>query len=101
MSKLDVPYLAAHPVEFQTISDWNDSNRGLLPVENTIMVAIPELDGAISPMVYGGRPGKKIDDNSKINKDNDQKNKVFINNETDMVVCSERAAMLFSSLPSP
>jgi len=29
----------------------------LLPVENTIMVAIPELDGSMSPMVFGGRPG--------------------------------------------
>ena len=45
-------------------------------------------------MVYGGRPGKKIDDNSKINKDNNQKNKIYSNNDTDMVVCSERAAML-------
>ncbi len=94
LSKLDVPYLAAHPVEFQTISDWNGSNRGLLPVENTIMVAIPELDGAISPMVYGGRPGTKINDNLKINKDKKhQENEVNLN-DTDMVVCSERAAML-------
>ena len=31
---------------------------GLLPVENTIMVAIPELDGAISPLVFGGRRGQ-------------------------------------------
>lgn len=57
LAKLDVPYLAAHPVEFQTLEQWGGSSRGLLPVENTIMVAIPELDGATSPMVYGGRPG--------------------------------------------
>ncbi len=29
--------------------------QGLLPLESTIMVAIPELDGAIAPMVFGGR----------------------------------------------
>jgi magnesium chelatase subunit H len=57
LSKLDVPYVAAHPVEFQTIEQWGASERGLLPVESTIMVAIPELDGATVPMVYGGRAG--------------------------------------------
>ena len=35
------------------------SERGLLPVESTIMVAIPELDGATGPMVFGGRPGRR------------------------------------------
>ncbi len=55
LSRLDVPYISAHPVEFQTLQQWGASDRGLLPVESTIMVAIPELDGAISPMVFGGR----------------------------------------------
>ena len=57
LTKLDVPYIAAHPVEFQSLDQWGDSQRGLLPVESTIMVAIPELDGSTIPMVYGGRPG--------------------------------------------
>ena len=55
LAKLDVPYVAAHPVEFQTLQQWEGSERGLLPVESTIMVAIPELDGATGPMVFGGR----------------------------------------------
>jgi magnesium chelatase subunit H len=55
LSALDVPYVAAHPVEFQTIEQWSASERGLTPVEATIMVAIPELDGARAPMVFGGR----------------------------------------------
>jgi magnesium chelatase subunit H len=55
LAKLDVPYLAAHPVEFQTLQQWGASDRGLLPVESTIMVAIPELDGATGPTVFGGR----------------------------------------------
>ncbi|NBQ15256.1 MAG: DUF3479 domain-containing protein, partial [Proteobacteria bacterium] len=46
---------AAHPVEFQTMEQWQDSDRGLLPVESTIMVAIPELDGSTGPAVFGGR----------------------------------------------
>ncbi|MBS0393395.1 MAG: magnesium chelatase subunit H [Proteobacteria bacterium] len=53
--RLDVPYVAAHPVEFQTLEEWADSGRGLLPVESTMMVAIPELDGATAPTVFGGR----------------------------------------------
>jgi len=55
LARLDVPYIAAHPVEFQTLETWAASERGLLPVESTIMVAIPELDGATSPIVFGGR----------------------------------------------
>jgi magnesium chelatase subunit H len=57
LAKLDVPYVAAHPVEFQTLDAWGGNDRGLLPVESTIMVAIPELDGSTGPIVFGGRPG--------------------------------------------
>ena len=55
LARLDVPYIAAHPAEFQTLEQWGASDRGLMPVETTIMVAIPELDGATGPMVFGGR----------------------------------------------
>jgi magnesium chelatase subunit H len=55
LSRLDVPYVAAHPVEFQTMEQWQESDRGLLPVESTIMVAIPELDGSTGPAIFGGR----------------------------------------------
>jgi magnesium chelatase subunit H len=55
LTKLDIPYIAANPVEFQTLQQWGASERGLMPVESTIMVAIPELDGATGPIVFGGR----------------------------------------------
>jgi len=55
LARLDVPYLAAHAIEFQSLDQWQASARGLLPVEATMMVAIPELDGATSPLIYGGR----------------------------------------------
>jgi len=55
LAELDVPYVAAHPVEFQTLQQWQADDRGLTPVEATMMVAIPELDGAIWPMTFGGR----------------------------------------------
>ena len=57
LAKLDVPYISAHPLEFQTMRQWEADPRGLLPVEATMMVAIPELDGGIWPMTYGGRCG--------------------------------------------
>ena len=55
LTRLDVPYIAAHALEFQTMDDWAASERGLLPIEATMMVAIPEIDGAVGPMVFGGR----------------------------------------------
>ncbi len=55
LAKLDVPYIAAHPLEFQTLEQWALDARGLSPVEATMMVAIPELDGATGPATFGGR----------------------------------------------
>ena len=55
LSRLDVPYISAQPLEFQTLERWGASRTGLMPVESTIMVAIPELDGATGPIVFGGR----------------------------------------------
>ena len=77
LAKLDVPYLAAHPVEFQTIETWRDDARGLTPVEATMMVAIPELDGATWPMTFGGRSSETAGIGRR-----------------DMAVIPERAAML-------
>jgi magnesium chelatase subunit H len=58
LATMDVPYISAHPLEFQTIENWKADARGLLPVEATMMVAIPELDGGIWPMTFGGRCGR-------------------------------------------
>ncbi|KAA6182835.1 magnesium chelatase subunit H [Thiohalocapsa marina] len=65
LSRLDVPYVAAHPVEFQTLEQWQSSERGLMPVESTMMVAIPELDGSTGPMVFGGRSADAGEDHSR------------------------------------
>ncbi|WOJ93510.1 magnesium chelatase subunit H [Congregibacter variabilis] len=55
LASLDVPYIAAHALEFQSIEQWEASGHGLMPVEATMMVAIPELDGASVPSIFGGR----------------------------------------------
>ncbi len=57
LAELDVPYIAAQAVEFQSLSQWESSERGLMPVESTMMVSIPELDGATGATVFGGRAG--------------------------------------------
>ncbi|MEL6585497.1 MAG: cobaltochelatase subunit CobN [Pseudomonadota bacterium] len=52
---LDVPYVAAHPLEFQTLGQWGASAHGLGPVETTMLIALPEIDGATCPTVFAGR----------------------------------------------
>jgi magnesium chelatase subunit H len=63
LARLDVPYLTTHPIEFQTLEQWEQDPRGLLPVEATMMVALPELDGGIAPITFGGRCGRANTDN--------------------------------------
>ncbi|MGR3467442.1 MAG: cobaltochelatase subunit CobN, partial [Shimia sp.] len=58
LSTLDIPYLAAHPLEFQTLAQWSTSSQGLGPVETTMLVALPEIDGATNPTVFAGRHGE-------------------------------------------
>ncbi len=77
LAKLDVPYITAHPLEFQTMEQWQVDPRGLLPVEATMMVALPELDGGMCPMTFGGRSGEADGPNRR-----------------DMVSHPERAAVL-------
>jgi len=55
LKRLDVPYVAAHPLEFQTIDQWKASTGGLGPVETTMLIALPEIDGATNPTVFAGR----------------------------------------------
>lgn len=55
LTRLDVPYVNAQPLEFQTLGQWADSAQGLGPVETTMLVALPEIDGAMSPTVFAGR----------------------------------------------
>ena len=58
LTRLDVPYIAAHGTEFQSLEAWEASEGGMLPIEMTLMVAIPELDGATGPTLFAGRSEK-------------------------------------------
>ena len=58
LEHLDIPYVAAHPLEFQTLAQWAGSGQGLGPIETTMLIALPELDGATNPTVFAGRHGQ-------------------------------------------
>jgi len=57
LSALDIPYIAAHPLEFQTLGQWANAGAGLGPIETTMLIALPEIDGATNPTVFAGRHG--------------------------------------------
>ena len=57
LTALDVPYVAAHPLEFQTLGQWANAPQGLGPIETTMLIALPEIDGATNPTVFAGRHG--------------------------------------------
>jgi len=57
LTALDVPYIAAHPLEFQTLGQWANAGMGLGPIETTMLIALPEIDGATNPTVFAGRLG--------------------------------------------
>ena len=59
LKNLDVPYIAAHPLEFQTLGQWANAEQGLGPIETTMLIALPELDGATCPTVFAGRHGSE------------------------------------------
>lgn len=57
LCSLDVPYLCLQSLEFQAVEEWQADPRGLNPLQATLSVALPELDGALAGVVYGGRSG--------------------------------------------
>ena len=57
LRKLNRPYLVALPLVFQTTEEWEESDLGLHPIQVALQIAIPELDGAIEPIILSGRDG--------------------------------------------
>ena len=55
---LNRPYRSAVSLDMQTIDAWSDSQIGLNPVQAGMQIAIPEIDGATEPFVYGGIPAR-------------------------------------------
>jgi magnesium chelatase subunit H len=57
LQRLNRPYMVALPLVFQTTEEWQDSDLGLHPIQVALQIAIPELDGAIEPIIMSGRDG--------------------------------------------
>ncbi len=53
---LNRPFRSAVSLDVQTVEAWRDSPTGLNPVQAGMQIAIPEIDGATEPFVYGGLP---------------------------------------------
>eukprot|EP00850_Spirogloea_muscicola_P020228 SM000210S06742 [mRNA] locus=s210:163176:170627:+ [translate_table: standard] len=58
LQKLDVPYMVALPLVFQTTDEWMESTLGLHPIQVALQVALPELDGGLEPIVFSGRDSR-------------------------------------------
>jgi len=59
MTKLDVPYIVAQPLLTQGFESWNE--LGVSPMQITFTYAIPEMDGAICPVILGALQDGKIE----------------------------------------
>jgi magnesium chelatase subunit H len=56
LKDLNVPFRSMVSLDVQTIENWSQSKLGLNPIQTAMQVAIPEIDGATEPFVYGGLP---------------------------------------------
>jgi magnesium chelatase subunit H len=54
LRELNVPFRSAVSLDVQTIEAWRESWTGLNPVQAGMQIAIPEIDGATEPFIYGG-----------------------------------------------
>jgi magnesium chelatase subunit H len=57
LKDLNVPYMCAVPLVFQSFEEWQSSELGLHPIQVALQVSLPEIDGAIEPIIFAGREG--------------------------------------------
>jgi magnesium chelatase subunit H len=57
LKKLNKPYMCAVPLVFQSFEEWQSSELGLHPIQVALQVSLPEIDGAIEPIIFAGREG--------------------------------------------
>jgi magnesium chelatase subunit H len=56
LDELNVPLRSMVSLDIQTIESWEANRLGLNPVQTAMQIAIPEIDGATEPFIYGGMP---------------------------------------------
>mmetsp|Transcript_40129 Transcript_40129/g.94449 ORF Transcript_40129/g.94449 Transcript_40129/m.94449 type:complete len:1476 (+) Transcript_40129:167-4594(+) len=57
LTRVNRPYLVSVPLVFQSFTEWQQSQLGLHPVQVALQVSLPEIDGAIEPLIFSGRDG--------------------------------------------
>ena len=55
------PLRSAVSLDVQTVEAWRESWTGLNPVQAGMQVAIPEIDGATEPFVFGGMTAEGVE----------------------------------------
>jgi magnesium chelatase subunit H len=61
LGELNIPYRSLVSLDAQTIESWREMPSGLNPVQTGMQVAIPEIDGATEPFVFGGIPARGVE----------------------------------------
>jgi magnesium chelatase subunit H len=61
LTNLNRPYRSAVSLDTQSIEAWQESLTGLNPIQAGMQIAIPEIDGATEPFVYGGISAKDVE----------------------------------------
>jgi len=61
LRELNLPYRSMISLDTQTIESWQESFSGLNPVQTGMQIAIPEIDGATEPFVFGGIPMQGVE----------------------------------------
>src|SRR6266571_82963 len=61
LAEINIPYRSLVSLDTQTIESWRESFTGLNPVQTGMQVAIPEIDGATEPFVFGGIPARGVE----------------------------------------
>ena len=61
LQQLNRPYRSAVSLDTQTIDAWRTSQTGLNPIQAGMQIAIPEIDGATEPFIYGGLPASGLE----------------------------------------
>ena len=61
LRQLNRPYRSAVSLDTQTVDAWRASPTGLNPVQSGMQIAIPEIDGATEPFLYGGIPASGVE----------------------------------------
>ncbi|HSS19182.1 MAG TPA: cobaltochelatase subunit CobN [Pyrinomonadaceae bacterium] len=61
LQQLNRRYHSAVSLDTQSIDSWLNSQTGLNPVQAGMQIAIPEIDGATEPFIYGGLPASGVE----------------------------------------